>query len=111
MGRAETEKISQDAGILFFQGKEFFARSQAAFHFHGTSPAYSPDKFKADVDSDKYGPLVSAAWKSSEAELLQNLLQCEAMMSHDLTENGAVFQGGEGRGWGGSNDVRRRFGW
>jgi hypothetical protein len=50
MGRAETEKISQDAGILFFQGKEFLARSQAAFHFHGTSRAYSPDKFMADVD-------------------------------------------------------------
>ena len=48
MGRAETEKISQDAGILFFQRKEFFARSQAAFHFHGTSLPYSPDRFKAE---------------------------------------------------------------
>jgi hypothetical protein len=50
MGRTKTEKISHDAGILFFQRKEFFARSQAAFHFHGASLAYSPVKFKADVD-------------------------------------------------------------
>ena len=50
IGRAEIEKISQDAGILFFQRKEFFPRSQPAFHFHGISLPYSPDRFKADVD-------------------------------------------------------------
>jgi hypothetical protein len=37
MGRAETERISQHAGVLFFQREEFFPRSQAAFLFHGTS--------------------------------------------------------------------------
>jgi len=31
-------------------------------------------------------------------------------MSHNLTENGAQCAGA-GRGWGGSNDVRRWFGW
>ncbi|MGA2751090.1 MAG: hypothetical protein ABSG59_20170, partial [Verrucomicrobiota bacterium] len=50
MGRAETEEISQNARILFFQRKKFFARSQAAFPFHGTSLAYSMDKIKACVD-------------------------------------------------------------
>jgi hypothetical protein len=45
MGRAETEEISQHAGILCLQRKEFFPRSQAAFHFHGTSLPYSQDRF------------------------------------------------------------------
>jgi len=47
MGRAETEKISQDAGILFFQREEFFACSQAAFHFHKRSVNWSIRGFGA----------------------------------------------------------------
>jgi hypothetical protein len=40
MGRAETEQIPQDTGKLFFQRKEFFPRSQAAFHFHRKSATF-----------------------------------------------------------------------
>jgi hypothetical protein len=49
MRRAETERISQDAGILFFQREEFLAGSQAAFHFHRFKVPHSPHLVKAGV--------------------------------------------------------------
>jgi len=68
MGRAETEKISQDAGILLFERKEFFPCSQAAFCFHGTSLPYSPDRFNGLNSFGKKVAKPSLAVKSWRAK-------------------------------------------
>ncbi|MDB6022565.1 MAG: hypothetical protein JWQ04_2422 [Pedosphaera sp.] len=63
----------------------FLALNACAAAFHDVEEAVG----------DVAGKAIAAARKSSEAELLQNLLQCEAMIGHDLTEDGARCAGAE----------------
>src|ERR1700733_11134066 len=75
MGRAETQRISQDAGILFFQREEFLAASQAAFHFHGLNLPHSQDIVKAGVYGFVQDNGGNGSWFGREYEIGQSMFQ------------------------------------